>query len=290
VLSVLLLLFKCEVPKIPLEMICGGVVRAWFDPIIICLWEKSPKEVMEKQQWTLYPFLPAMCDPSVELLLRAVQELEEHDDREAFKRHLAWFQTMLRRTTTVNSEDKQKIREVIKMQYQGFELFREDPVIGGMILEGELKGELKGELRGKIEGRKEGEIDGLREAIIDIVNDLFSSGVGTLVQQTINTSQDKEQLRKFHRQLFAVSDEQEVLKLLNQYFIPASEWSESSDLEEAIVEIVSDRFSSEIVERVREVLAVHWDRQQVRKFLRKLFGVSKEEEVLALVAECFPVS
>jgi hypothetical protein len=26
------------------------------------------------------------------------------------------------------------------MQYQGFALFREDPVIGGMILEGELKG------------------------------------------------------------------------------------------------------------------------------------------------------
>jgi len=100
------------------------------------------------------------------------------------------------------------------MQYQGFALFKEDPVIHGMILEGELKGEIKGKI--------EGEIKGLREAILDIANDLFSLPVVVHVQQVIALSQDTEQLRKFLRQLVRLSDEQEVSALLAQFF-PISE-------------------------------------------------------------------
>jgi predicted transposase YdaD len=206
VLSVLLLLFEGEVPQTPFQIICGGEVRSAFYPIIICLWEKDPYRVVQEQQWCLYPFLPAMKEPTVELLTQVVREMEGHDSRVQFERHLAWFQTMLGRTTTITEENKQKIREVLTMQYQGYELFREDPVIGGMILEGELKGKM------------EGEIEGLREAILDIVDDLFPSPVVVPVQQAINTSQDKEQLRKFLRDLVRLSDEQEVLALLTQCF------------------------------------------------------------------------
>ncbi len=89
------------------------------------------------------------------------------------------------------------------MQYPGFALFREDPVIGGMILEGELKG--------KAEGRAEGKIEGIQNSILDIVSDSFSPQVVEQVQQAISASQDEEQLRKFHRRLVRLSDEQEVL-------------------------------------------------------------------------------
>ena len=214
VLSVALLLFKCEVPENPFQIICGGEVRSAFYPIIICMWEKDPYQVVEGHQRCLYPFLPAMKEPTVELLTRAVREMDEHDSRPQFRRHLAWFQTMLGRTTTIAQEDKQKIKEILKMQYQGYALFREDPVIGGMILEGELKGKIEGEIKG--------EIKGLREAILDIADDLFSPPVVAQVQQAIAPSQDTEQLRKFLRQLVRLSDEQEVLALLAQYF-PASQ-------------------------------------------------------------------
>jgi len=169
VLSVALLLFKCEVPENPFQIVCGGEVRSAFYPIIICMWEKDPYEVVERHQRCLYPFLPAMKDPTVELLIRAVREMDEHDSRPQFKRHLAWFQTMLGRTTTISQTDKQKIKEALKMQYQGYELFREDPVIGGMILE----------------GRAEGKVEGIQDAILDILNNHFSSQVVAQVQPAI---------------------------------------------------------------------------------------------------------
>ena len=107
------------------------------------------------------------------------------------------------------------------MQYQGFALFREDPVIGGMILEGELKGKAEGKIEGKIEGelkgKAEGELEGIRKAILDIADDLFSSSVVTQVQQAIALSNNIEKLRKFHRQLFRLSDDQEALDFLQQF-------------------------------------------------------------------------
>lgn len=103
-----------------------------------------------------------------------------------------------------------KKQEDPKMQYLGFALFREDPVIGGMILEGELKG--------KAEGRIEGEIKGIQNSILDIVSDSFSSQVVAQVQRTIVTCQDAQQLRKFLRKVVWLSDEQEVSALLAECF------------------------------------------------------------------------
>jgi hypothetical protein len=97
------------------------------------------------------------------------------------------------------------------MEYQGYTLLKEDPVIHSLISEGELKGKIEG----KIEGEIKGEIKGLREAILDIADDLFSPPVVVHIQQAIVASQDTEQLRKFLRQLVRLSDEQEVLALQN---------------------------------------------------------------------------
>ncbi len=216
VISVALLLFEeCGVPEAFFIMQCGGKVRSAFYPIIICMWEKDAHEVVESQQRCLYYLLPTLKNATVDLLTRAVREMHEWDDPAQFRRHLAWFQMMLRRTTTISQQDKQKIQEVLEMQYPGFALFREDPVIGGMILEGELKG--------KAEGKAEGELEGLREAILDIAGDLFSPPVVVQVQQAIAPSQDAEQLRKFLRQVVRLSEEQEVPALLTELFPNAQE-------------------------------------------------------------------
>src|SRR5208337_4783124 len=122
----------------------------------------------------------------------------EVEDRPHFTRHLAWFHTMLGRTTTVSQEDKLKMEEVLKMQYPGFALFRENPVIGGMILEGELKGKAEGKAEGRIEGQIKGRIEGIQDSILDIVRGSFSSQMVEQVQQVITISQDEEQLRTFH--------------------------------------------------------------------------------------------
>lgn len=165
------------------------------------------------------------------------------------------------------------------MQYPGFALFREDPVIGGMILEGELKG--------KAEGRIEGKIEGIQDSILDVVRGGFSPQVVEQVQQVITASQDEEQLRKFLRRVVRLSDEQDVLDLLAECFPLIGE---TKELQGAILDIVSDSFSSQVVVQVRRTIAVCQDAQQLRTFLRKVVRLSDEQDVFALLAECFPVS
>jgi len=216
-----------------------------------------------------------MKEPTVELLTLAVREMDEHDSRLQFRRHLAWFQTMLGRTTTIVQEDKQKIKEILEMQYQGYDLFREDPVIGGMILEG------------KVEGRAKGRVEGIQDSILDIVSDRFSPQVVAQVQQAIAPSQNIEKLRTFHRQLFGISDEHEVLALLTENFpLPG----EIKGLQEAILDIVSDRFSPPLVAQVQQAIAPCQDVQLLRTFHRQLVRLSDEQEVSTLLTECFLTS
>ncbi len=256
VISVALLLFKCEVPEIPFVIQCGGEVRSIFYPIIICMWQMDAREVVRSQQRCLYPLLPTMKNATVELLTKAVREMQEMEDRPHFARHLAWFHTMLGRTTTVSQEDKLKMEEVLKMQYPGFALFRENPVIGGMILEGELKGKAEGRIEGKIEGK----IEGIQESILDIVSDSFSSELVEQVQQVITASQDEEQLRKFHRRLFRLSDEQEVLDLLAECFPLVGK---TKELQGAILDIVSD--AVKLLVELREVADQFKESQQFQE-------------------------
>jgi predicted transposase YdaD len=279
VISVALLLFKCEVPEIPFVIQCGGEVRSIFYPIIICMWQMDAREVVRSQQRCLYPLLPTMKNATVELLTRAVREMQEVGDRPHFARHLAWFHTMLGRTTTVSQEDKLKMEEVLKMQYPGFALFRENPVINGMILEGELKG--------KAEGRIEGKIEGIQDSILDVVRGGFSPQVVEQVQQVITASQDEGRLRKFLRRVVRLSDEQEVLDLLAECFPLVGE---TKELQGAILDIISDSFSSQVVAQVRRTIAACRDAQQLRRFLCKVVRLSDEQEVSALLTECFPVS
>jgi len=278
VISVALLLFKeCGVPEPPFIIQCGGKVRSAFYPIIICMWEKDAHEVVESQQRCLYYLLPTMKNATVDLLTRAMREMHEWDDQAQFRRHLAWFQTMLGRTMTISQQDKQKIQEVLEMQYPGFALFREDPVIGGMILEGELKG--------KAEGKIEGKIEGIQDSILDIVKDRFSPSVVAQVQQTIAPSHNIEKLKKFLRQLVRLSDEPEVLALLTESFpLPG----EVKAAQEMILDVASVRFSPQLVALVQQAIAPSEDVQLLRKFLRQVVQLSDEQEVSALLAQFFP--
>ena len=57
---------------------------------------------------------------------------------------------------------------------------------------------------------------------------------------------------------------------------------------EAILDFVSARFSSQVVTQVQQTVAPIQDIQLLSKFNRQLVRVSNEQEVTALLAECFP--
>jgi len=263
------------------------------------MWKMDPQQVVERHQRCLYSLLPTMKRPTVALLIDALRELSSYDTRPQFVRHLKWFQTMLGRTTTVSKEDKQKVQEYLDMQYQLHPLLAEDPFIQSVIAHEVAHGieqrfpeefaKRVAEHEAKVEARASA--SAMQEAILDIVRVRFSAQVVAQVQQTIAPLQDMEQLRTFLRQLALISEEQEVYALLTQYLSLQGTRIEGEikGIQESILDIVSDRFSPEIAAQVQQTIASVQDVQQLRNFLRQLARTSDEEEVPALLTQCFPI-
>ena len=281
IVSVALFLFKCAIPEIPFQIACGNDLFVEFRPIIIRMWEMDPQKVVDRQQRCLYPLLPTMKDPTVDLLKQALQEMHEYDPSQ-FPRHVEWFNTMLSRTTTVLEEDKRTVKEHLRMQYKLHPLLAEDPTIQSVIAEGIAKGEARAEARGIIKG--------LQEGIIDLINDHFPTQVVTRVQQTIAPSQNIEQLKKLHRQIARAADEEEIYALLTQYFPVQDEEmkGEIKGIQVSILDIAGARFSSQVQAQVQQAIAPIEDMELLRKFLRQLACLSDEQEVSALLEQCFP--
>jgi hypothetical protein len=201
------------------------------------------------------------------------------------------------RTKTMSDEEKLSIEEVLHMQYQIDPLLRESPTIRAILAkdlsEATAKARAEALAQGKAEGKAEGLAKGLQEAILDLVSDHFPALVVSQVQQTITTTQDIEQLRKFHRQVARVSDEQEVSALLAQCFPPQDSiraiavQNEAKGLREAILEFVNARFSPHVITEVQQTIEPIQDVEQLKMFFRQLVRVHDEEEVYASLAQCF---
>jgi ribosomal protein L29 len=193
-----------------------------------------------------------------------------------------WFTTLMDRTKTMSDEDKHIIEEVLYMQYQIDPLLRESRIIKSIFADDLAEA--------RAEALAEGETRGLQESIVDLVSDCFSARVVSQVQQTITATQNIEQLRKFLRHVARTSDEQEVAALLAQYFPPQQQPVNSrvDTLREAIVDLVNDRFPARVVFRVQHAIGPIQDVELLKKFHRQVARVADEEELSALLDQCFP--
>ncbi len=220
----------------------------------------------------------------MDLLKQALQEMHEHDPSQ-FLDHAKWFNTMLSRTTMVSDEDKQRVKEHLHMQYQLHPLLAEDPTIQSVIAEGITKGLAEAEAR--VEAEIEARV--LQEGIIDLINDHFPTQVVTRVQQAIAPSQNIEQLKKLHRQIARVADEEEVYVLLSQYFPVQDEDTkgEIKGIRVSILDIAGARFSPQVQVQVQQAIAPIEDIGLLRKFHLQLASLSDEQDVSALLEQCF---
>lgn len=190
------------------------------------------------------------------------------------------------------AEEKQIIEEELKVQYQIDPLIRENPTVVSIVAEAEAKAETRGEVKG------------LQKAVLAIVSHRFSTPVVSQIQQTITSSQNIEQLQNFLGKAAQASDEQEVLSLLAGCFPHQDEISplvtenptiraiatesEAKGVRDSILDVASAHFSSQVVTQVQHTITPIQDIQQLRKFLRQLTRASNEQEVYALLTECFP--
>jgi len=291
VLTLVIFLFEDGPEDLLYEEECADEIFVTFRPKVIRLRDLDSEKIVREHQLPLYVLLPATKRPEAHLLKQALKEMHEHFEHKQFVYRVTWFECIMRRTKTMLDEEKQIIQEELRVQYKYDALITENPTIMELVAkslaEGEAKGEMKGEMKGIIKG--------LQEAILGLASDRFPALVVAQVQQTIAPVQDAEQLKKFLRQLARASDEQEIYALLTPYLSLQDKMKsriegEIEGIQESILDIVSDRFSSQIVAQVQQAIAPVQDVQQLRKFLRQLARTSDEEEIPALLTQCFPSS
>jgi hypothetical protein len=297
VLSLVIFPFEYGSPDLFYEEKCADEVFASIRPKVICLRDLDSEKIVREHRLSLYVLLPTTKRPTVHLLTQALEEMHKHYDEEEFINHITWFVCLMDRTKTMSDEEKLSIEEVLHMQYQIDPLLRESPTIRAILAkdlsEATAKARAEALAQGKAEGKAEGLAKGLQEAILDLVSDHFPALVVSQVQQTITTTQDIEQLRKFHRQVARVSDEQEVSALLAQCFPPQDSiraiavQNEAKGLREAILEFVNARFSPHVITEVQQTIEPIQDVEQLKMFFRQLVRVHDEEEVYASLAQCF---
>jgi predicted transposase YdaD len=213
IICVIIYLFRCSVVKSPHIMRCDEdgeeILAVKFR--VICLWEMDPQPIVAKHLLPLYTFLPAMKDPSVELLMQALKEMAHHYDRAKLAYRFMWFSHMLRRTDTMSDQDKKTIREEIKMLYGYEEIIQDDPVIQNLLDQRELLGKAEGILEGEVRGKMEN----MKDVILSTLSIRFSPALAAKAQPVIMPIQDYEALKRLHRQLLRADDEQTALLVLD---------------------------------------------------------------------------
>jgi hypothetical protein len=110
VFCTVIFLFKCAVKQPPYQVACGDkVMLPEFHYGVVCLWEMDPQPILDAHNVPLYVFLPAMKDPTVDMLRQAIREMRAYYSPERIDERLAQFHLVLYGTTTVSNEVKDLI-------------------------------------------------------------------------------------------------------------------------------------------------------------------------------------
>jgi len=164
VISVILYLFETSVPTPPYQERSAGIESLTFHYHVIALWKLDARKYIEKRAVYMYTFLPAMKGANVALLKEAIDGMKQRYTKEQLARHLARFQTILRRSTMLSEADKQLVEEY--MQYYD-SLLDSDPYIQQKLTENEVR-TLQQVVLDAVEGQFPLLVDQARESIVQV--------------------------------------------------------------------------------------------------------------------------
>jgi hypothetical protein len=125
------------------------------------------------------------------------------------RHHLDRFWKMLQKSVTISDEDRFRVEEEMKMQFDWFI----DTV--PQVIERVQQAEKRGKEEGKVEGKAEGELQALRQVVLDTVEDRFPDLVD-LAQTEIIAATQPQLLHKLIRDLNKTSDVIKVFQMLKQ--------------------------------------------------------------------------
>jgi hypothetical protein len=195
VFCVVIFLFKCAVGQSPYRVACADrVMLPEFNYDVICMWEQDPQPVLDEHNVPLYILLPAMKDPTVDMLQQAIQEMRAYYSLEQIGERLAQFHVVLYGTTTVPDEVKNLIGKELSMSTQYADFMAQNPLFQQKL--------------------QERDINRLRKSILKILRINFSDTFDELAKQ-IGRIQNIEILEKIEDAGLA-SDKQNVQALIEK--------------------------------------------------------------------------
>jgi predicted transposase YdaD len=190
VFCIVIFLFKCAVGQSPYRVSCGDkVILPEFHYDIIRLWEEDPRPILAQHRVPLYVLLPAMKDPTVDMLRQAIKEIHEYYNSERCGERLAQFHVVLSRTTTVPDNIKDMIGKELSMSTQYSEFMQQNPIFLEKLRQCEAESWKAGKAAGKAEGKAEGKIEGKTEGEIEMILQLlhthFSEATAELAELSL---------------------------------------------------------------------------------------------------------
>jgi hypothetical protein len=209
--------FPTTITEPPLCVMSKGKVVIMLDYHILLLYEEDATKYVERHDVCAYPLLPAMQGVDARLMEQVGRELKEYyrGQESVLRDQFTWMRVFLKRTKTIDDEEKQKIEEVLDML--GLEqLWDESPLVQAERAKSRAEGEAKGFAKGKAEGKAEGLAEGLevsRSLALTVVNLRFPA-LMELAHRKLATITQLSELRALVDQIIAAPDEQTVRELL----------------------------------------------------------------------------
>jgi len=198
---VVIFLFKCAVEQPPYGVSCGNkVILSEFHYDAIRLWEVDPQSFLEEHSVPLYVLLPAMKDPTLDMLRQAIREIKAYYDPERATERLAQFYCVLYGTTTVSDEVKDMIEKELSMSTQYVDFMTQTPLFQQMLKE----------------GKAEGMAEGMAEFIVQLLRIHFSEAKAELAELALRDIQDVEVIRPL-KEATAHLDEQAIDRWLKAH-------------------------------------------------------------------------
>ena len=198
VLSIILYPFKTKVPTPPYREVSGEETFLTFEYQVLILWLMDARAYVEQHYVCFYTLLPAMEHASVPLLKQALREMRQYyPDNKEFGHHLTRFNTIMLRSSTMTDEQKEEMKEELKMVYKYDMFIDENP-----------------DVQERVErGIAQGEILGLQKAAIAPVKKRFPALLAQ-VQPLIEQIQKPDKLEELILQLASATTEQEIRQIL----------------------------------------------------------------------------
>ncbi len=157
VISMVIYPFETSIPESPFRETSGDEELLRFHYRVLPLWKLDAQPFVRDHVVSMYTLLPAMKGADVPLLLQAIEEMKQRYRESELGHHLVRFRTILRRSKTVSTQDKQEVEN--HLDYYD-SLLDQDPYL-------QQQKALE-----RILGRTEG-IQAFQDTIIEIVKNRF---------------------------------------------------------------------------------------------------------------------